>query len=247
MKRFFLLFVLLLPIGNVFSQINSDWLHLDETYGCVIKDKSSNKILSKSNPVNYATLDLTYTLGGMYVIFMVESLTVDMIQGVCFSYGTYVQKKNRLILKDAIHQYKIELRKDGDTLICISGPNWLLNKKMGKEYPAPKFYNLYNDEDYVINISQLKKTNSEKYKKSFDLAYGMYQAKNFYFEIHPKGYTFYYNKLPLLQGSWKRKGSDLLLHTSTIPWTFSMLITKEGLVSQLLPGDFEGLLFKKID
>lgn len=98
-----------------------------------------------------------------------------------------------------------------------------------------------------IDIERVKIRNRKDNPNPKPLLPGVYQGENYTLElISNKQYNLYLSKIKLLSGKWSYDKGELLLHYGVDNTTFSLQITDTGLKSQLLPGEYKGIVLVKI-
>lgn len=176
-------------------------------------------------------------------------LSDDMVMRVSISYGSYCEMNDSLILNDELLGYKMYMNKKGNSVLFTKSFPLLVDKPF---IYTPDSYGEYKETMwYDYDLNKVKLENKRKYKLINNFSCGLYHgeyANHFYLKIDPTGdYCYYIEKTPLSRGKWEKKGNEILLKDSSIGAVFSLLITKEGLVSQFLPGSYSrGVILNKI-
>ena len=143
-------------------------------------------------------------------------------------------------------------------------PHRIFLKKTQKENSYPqnalswfknRCFKLLEDSEYrggeiphfLIDMDKARSVNKKEYPKSTPISPGIYKEESYCLNLLPnRNYTLYFNKIKLESGSWSTKDGELLLQSQDGSMVFHLRITDQGLVSQLLPGDYKRVLLKKL-
>ena len=96
-------------------------------------------------------------------------------------------------------------------------------------YPHPLYLGVYESEN------NCQPTRGGKLEKGH--GYELNIQENFQ-------YTLHYNRILILQGTWKRSGNELALYDESLQHSFYLLIGQDGLISKYLPGEYRGSILK---
>lgn len=215
---------------------NKDFLfEANKPYGCYIKIENTTKeyeiyfqVVVSSHPI-------------------IDDIYVEEINGSLLSSGHYKENGGQIVFVDKLHGYKMYAEKLGNRLKFSKSLPWLEQKSF--IYEVGQSEEIDFEIDYTLNC--IRQDIRNKYEIDKTLSFGIYHGElrgiNYYLEITPTGYfTSYIEKILISHGKWEKVDSEILLKDPSVNALFSVLITKNGLVSQLVPGDFEGVLLKKM-
>lgn len=210
MQRIFqILFFVFVGI-NLYSQILPEKINYNERFFYHLdsyKDEVINNNLIGSCDIYGTHINFTESLGGMYDITFIVYATRDIINIIPLSIGTYNKKGDKLILFDNIHGYKMVLQKKSNKLEFVSGPNWFIKKVFDKDTDEEESGGWWNIND--IDLLELRKQNLKEYASNSNLICGIYGSGHFFLDLQTnKNYTYYFNRIPLLKGTWEKNGSE---------------------------------------
>lgn len=185
-----------------------------------------------------------------YFLELSESLTTDIVHSMVISYGSYSVHNNELILLDKVHNYKICLARNHDTLTTKRSFKLLNDMQfilISRDLDAePLFISSRLDRSTFVQ-DRLKYRYSINHE--FNLKFGIYRSKDglSLFLLPNNRYVYKYREITISEGTWNRNRNELELIDSALNHPFYVLIGEEILLSKLLPGDFRGakLIFVK--
>ena len=200
---------------------------------------------------------------GSYVIELGDDGELPILYAT-LSYGTYSLSNNGIILKDVNHGFTLKLNHTAPfkALYVEKGFVFLLNKtgyEFGETYE-------YEFEQKIGIDSIIQKKEREAYQQLYKDSYphslylGIYESENncqpnqrgewekgYDYELNIQEnfqYTLHYNRILILQGTWKRVGNELALYDESLQHSFYLLIGRDGLISKYLPGEYRGSILK---
>lgn len=224
---------------------------------CFATNKFSGIYYCDDKDVSYY---IEFQKNGCYTLELGKNITNDIFNVTILSYGKFTSVNNIITLIDDAHGFKMKLKRlISDQIVFDKGFSFLKDKDFRFRYDS-------HDLDCIDNNIDIKKQKQERdlYKQSHkilypiqyttyesvdntfkDGKYGIYETDRAYkFEINKDySYRLYYKKVLVSEGVWKRDKNELLLLDEYLKHTFYMLISKDGLISKYLPGDYEGCLF----
>jgi hypothetical protein len=168
-----------------------------------------------------------------------------MIDGRHFSVGKYSINGKLITLTDSRWGFQIKMQVISDkTLNVISGFAFIKNKKFELWQKQNRMYLLSSVEaiyfQKIQNILQKKQC-----KKTIPLKCGVfYDNHSNYKLVLNENYEFlllFFENILVASGKWSREDNVLSLFDENLNHPFYMLITENGLKSQYLPADYEGV------
>lgn len=232
---------------SLYSQLLFENMKAKAVYYHIIKkdDQSKNKYLDKTEEVWTCRLQLVESFMGYDLNFVIAPSYSDYFMEEVFSYGSYIEKGNQIILTDQVYNYKMYLTKKGNTVQFTKGLTWFNNKVFELDLDRNLELGRWHNRD--IDIEGVRKRNQKDYPDYRTVYPGIYQQDNYSLELlSDKQYNLYFCKIVILHGKWSVKDGEVLLHHSKEFPPFSLRVTDKGLKSQLLPGDYKGIVLKKI-
>lgn len=220
MKKYLLYLLLIFSIPSGYSQMNFGYYGIDGI-------------------CNGMNCDLCVLDNGQYYLMLSEWVSEDIEEVTILSYGKYQFEKDSLLLFDTCHGYKMVLLKSDSGLLVKRSFNFLNNQRM----PYWGYY------DIAPPIPNKKKSSrkTDNDEPLFHLSLGNYYCEpGFELSLFAYGiYTYKFKGCLLSKGLWKRKGNELRLFDPTLSHAFCLLIRNDLLISDLLPGDYTGIVLKK--
>ena len=210
---------------------------------------------------------LSLYINGNYSVELIVQETDDMAFCSAFSQGVYSIKDNTIILNDANHGFVMQLQKSHPTRI-ITNRGFVFLKDMtfiydrGSDSADMNFWRMTTNDINYISQKKEREVYQQLHKDLYPphLYLGTYESEN---NCQPnqrgeweKGrgyelniqenyqYTLYYNRILILQGTWKRVGNELALYDESLQHSFYLLIGQDGLISKYLPGEYRSCILK---
>ena len=183
---------------------------------------------------------------GQYYIDVSET-TDDIVESCVLSYGNYFVYNDSITLIDELHGFTSVLQKDGDSIRVKRSFAFLIGNSFVFDYYS-KELPIRGDTDTIRLQSERSLYNNQN-KDKHRLLLGKHKSDWGYELLLQDKNEFWlkYRDCLILNGKWNRNGNILQLHDSTIGCSFYMLIGEYKLISKLLPGDYSGELFKKVE
>lgn len=247
MKQHIIIFIYCLAAYPLKAQLLPEKIEVDEMYSYIIekKDNSNKDFLKDSYDVSNCDIYFYKNLGNIYSLIFTVSYTNDRLHEEVFSYGTYVEKDNQIILTDAIHHYQMHLIRKKNMLCFTKGLTWLNNRCF--ELSQDTDNKRWSNPKYLIDVNKARLINKEKYPKTLPISTGIYKEEKYCLNLLSNHkYNLYFNNIEIMNGVWSTENGELLLHTNMGKAIFYLRITNKGLISQLLPGDNKGVILKKV-
>ncbi len=220
MKKFLLHLFLIISIPSGYSQINFGYYGIDGI-------------------CNGMNCDLCVLDNGQYYLMLSEWVSEDVEEVTVLSYGKYQFEKDSLLLFDTCHGYKMVLLKTDSGFLVKQSFCFLNNKQM-------PYWGSY---DIVPPVPNIKKSTRiiDNEEPFLHLSLGNYYCeKGYELSLLAFGiYTYRIKGCLLSKGFWKRKGNELRLFDPILSYPFCLLIRSDLLISDLLPGDYTGIVLKK--
>lgn len=192
---------------------------------------------------------------GQYYLNVTENLTLDISCVTNYSIGKYIIDHDVIRLNDRIHKFQFEFLKNGDTIITKKSYVFLQGK-------AFAFKSDYSDES---SLKQLRMYDSltihlerSEYKENHHRIFPLYNkyvsedtrwcSKKYDLALnHDSTYHLLSKEILISEGTWSRKGVELILFDKWLQKRFYLLIGKRVAISKLLPGDYESVILKGSD
>ncbi len=185
-----------------------------------------------------------------YFIEVSSQETDDIVYVVVLSYGKYNIEDGRVVLKDALHDYQMEMVLADETLLIQKGFGFMKGKCF--MFPEASYRTDIPGIDENINKANIQEERNRynvQNKELHNLTYGRYKALKFAFDLavdENNTYCFGFRDCPLSTGTFKRNGNVLNLYDPSLDCTFYLLIEDDNsLISKSLPGS-NGNVFKMI-
>lgn len=96
-------------------------------YGIESSDLLRNDYLNKTTQMLSCRVRFIENFRGYDINFM-YAFTNDILREVLFSYGSYIEKGNQIILTDEAHNFKMYLTKQGNSIRFAKRFNWFTNR-----------------------------------------------------------------------------------------------------------------------
>jgi hypothetical protein len=197
---------------------------------------------------------LRFSNDGQYYIDIIEHLTNDILDKRTMSIGYYIVDGKMVNLKDKVHNFQMQLNIDNDSLKMIDSFYLLKGKSFGFRSTYVDAFTL----DWLKNFDSISvEKDRAKYKiknyKLFPLANGIYLSNKcvqceFEYRLminKDSTYNLYFKDLLISEGTWKRKGVELILYDTSLKHQFHLMIGHRVLISKLLLGDYESTVLQK--
>jgi len=217
-KKIILLIFFVLGFNSAFSQISKVY-----TY-----DTISNKV----------DCNIFFYKEGVYEVTL-EDYTDENPYLIILSFGQYTIQDDKIVLFDKYNEFKMQFVLKDSFIVGHKTYKWLKDKKMQKSY-----FEIYDKPFFQkANFKNLAESRSQFAKQNInqnDFYLGTYKMQMDYILNFNScaSYQFKYKEIIISEGTWKRKGNELILKDIEIETPFYILIGKETLINKMLPGDF---------
>ncbi len=181
---------------------------------------------------------LTFLEEGYYFLEIIKEETIDMSLGFEFSYGTFSEQGNEIILTDIPLGYQFKLQKDSAGFMVTESFKWLKNKQF-------IFVTHDDDKRLILDvINDLSKQNKTDYHKKryflYPLKTGIYKREGFSLHIQAGNrYRYLFNHIVLSEGTWTQDGNEITLFDPTLKRSFKTYMDGKKLSGRYLPGNLE--------
>jgi hypothetical protein len=186
----------------------------------------------------------------------------DIVEVTTMSCGKFLITDKTINITDTIHGFKMQFCMLSNNKIKIErGFAFMKNKDLQYCGNIDKYQTrtvLYN----ITNQKRERQTYKQLHKTKYPLYYAIYESENNtvndekygYFAtglgyelefIKENKYRLLYKTILISEGTWKKDGNEIALFDSSLQHSFYVLISKEGLISKYLPGEYRSISLHK--
>jgi hypothetical protein len=230
MKKIFLTFLFLLFAISAFNQSNRCSYELRENIGIR----------------NFNTYTLIIVNDSNYILRL-GCLLVDEVHYNYISYGNYINIRNKIICKDKINGFEIELIKFKDSCYVKRGPSFIKNKYL-KYLNYSSWFDIVEDFKKIDSVYGLKKDYIPKTDSTFvdKLVMGEYLC-----DWLTKLYILPFNKYELKidtvivsKGKWTQDKNKIIFYDKSLKHSFVAEIVDKAIVNLKIPIDLSNSKYK---
>jgi hypothetical protein len=203
-----------------------------------------------NNIADNAVCYLDLSKSGQYVLAVDVYSTEDITRSTVLSYGTYLIKGDKVLLKDICQNITMNFQiteknklKANHIFDFLKNITFVLNYGQDPDFIS---YLIKNK----TNIAQERQKHKNIYKTQIMIGIGGNYINSWSAELnlsYGMTYTYKLNGLTVSSGTWdkSRYENELILYDTNLKHNFYILIEKQGLDCRLLPGYYTGVWQKQ--
>ena len=196
---------------------------------------------------NYNSYALIIINDSNYILRL-DCLLFDLVHFNYISYGSYINSRNKIICKDKINGFELELIKHKDSCYVKRGPSFIKNKYL--KYLRESFsYSTDIEENFkkIDSVYGLKKNYIPKTDSTFmdTLVLGEYRCDWLtHLHILPNNqYELEINTATVLKGKWNQENNKIIFYDESLNQSFVAEIVEKAIINLNIPIDSSNLKY----